>query len=153
MSNKKCVDLAADPLLPNGWSVQHHRGGAKASKIERNGDNLYLNGRKIKFRLTIEQREVGVITGERLLRKLRGKLVLNANVLDYLLRNPCLIPEAWKKDRYDNPQRLFFWGTIYRDLEETRYVRYLYWRSRWQWNYRPVDGECEWDISKPAVCL
>jgi len=33
---------------------------------------------------------------------------MNANVLDYLLAHPELIPEDWK-NKY-----VFFWGTIYR---------------------------------------
>ena len=51
---------------------------------------------------------------------------LNANVLDYLLEHPELIPKKWKK------YRIVFWGTIYRFNKESgpsegkEFVRCLY---------------------------
>lgn len=54
--------------------------------------------------------------------------MLNANVLEYLLAHPDLIPEEWKG------KAVFFWGTIYRDSDGGLYVRYLYWSGvRWSW--------------------
>src|SRR3989344_5319984 len=68
--------------------------------------------------------------------KLQGEPVLNANILDYLLANPQLIPEEWKG------KAVFFWGTIYRYRHSYGhlFVRYLYWDGeQWLWDYRWLD--------------
>ena len=127
------VDFSADPFMPDGWSVEEHQKG-KVAKLERKGDDLYLDGKKIEFWLSSEQKR-GVITGNILRAKLKGKPVLNANLLDHLLKNPHLIPEAWKKDENGNTRYIFFWGTIYRDAVGDLFVRYLYWYGdRWVWH-------------------
>jgi len=129
------IDLGADPFLPNDWKVEEHQKG-KVAKLERRGDDLYLNGKKIEFWLSQEQKR-DVITGNTLRAKLKNKSVLNANVEDYLLKNPHLIPEAWKKDENGNTRYIFFWGTIYSSADDGIYVRYLYWSGgRWAWDYR-----------------
>ena len=126
------VDFSADPFMPDGWSVEEHQKG-KVAKLERKGDDLYLDGKKIEFWLSSEQKR-GVITGNILRAKLKGKPVLNANLLDHLLKNPHLIPEAWKKDENGNTRYIFFWGTIYRDADGSIYVCYLYWNGvGWGW--------------------
>ena len=132
------VDFSADPFMPDGWSVEEHQKG-KVAKLERKGDDLYLDGKKIEFWLSSEQKR-GVITGNILRAKLKGKPVLNANLLDHLLKNPHLIPEAWKKDENGNTRYIFFWGTIYRGAGGYLYVRYLYWDGdRWVWLYFWLD--------------
>ena len=50
----------------------------------------------------------------------KGVAVLNANVLDYLLARPGLIPEEWKG------KRTYFFGTIYCRPDGEPCVRYLY---------------------------
>jgi hypothetical protein len=63
--------------------------------------------------------------------------VMNANVLDYLLANPDLIPEEWKKDEKGNTRYIFFWGTVYRRSNGNLCVRCLYWDdSGWYWSLR-----------------
>lgn len=119
------VDLGADPYLPNGWSVDEHRKG-KVAKLERKGDDLYLDGKKIEFWLSREQKH-GVITGTTLRAKLKDKPVLNANVLDYLLKNPHLIPNSWQG------KWVFFWGTIYCDSDGDLCVRCLCWGWDYSW--------------------
>ncbi len=65
---------------------------------------------------------------------MKGKKVLNANVLEYLLKNPRAIPEEWK-GKY-----VFFWGTIYRRSDGRLYVRCLVWDgSQWYWSYYWLD--------------
>ena len=59
------------------------------------------------------------IKGEQLQTELANEPVLNANVLDYLLAHPTLIPDEWK-DKY-----IFFWGTVYRHSLGGLCVRYL----------------------------
>lgn len=128
------VDFSADPFLPDGWGVEEHQKG-KVAKLERKGDDLYLDGKKIEFWLSSEQKR-GVITGNILRAKLKGKPVLNANLLDHLLKNSHLIPEAWKKEENGNTRYIFFWGTIYRDAGGRLYVRFLCWHGgRWDWGW------------------
>jgi hypothetical protein len=78
--------------------------------------------------------------------------VMNANVLDFLLANPDLIPEEWKKDEHGNTRYIFFWGTVYRDRGGDLYVRYLCWGGdRWGWGSRWLGSG--WDGDSPAAVL
>ena len=63
--------------------------------------------------------------------ELRSLPVLNANVLDYLMAHPEIIPDTWKK-RLKNGQRpyIFFWGTIYLDGGGHYNVRFLGWDDK-----------------------
>jgi hypothetical protein len=90
-----------------------------AARVELYVDGKQKNGNKDGFML----RE-----------RLGCKPVLNANVLDFLLRNPQLIPEDWKKDERGNPRRIFFWGTIYCRPNDDPYVRYMCWDDKWGWD-------------------
>ena len=83
------IDLGADPFLPDGWKVEEHQKG-KVAKLERKGDDLYLDGKKIEFWLSSEQKR-GVITGNILRVKLKDKPALNANVLATVLLPVALV--------------------------------------------------------------
>ena len=116
------VDLDADPFVPEGLTVEeHHKGGQfawDAAKVE-----LYLSngqsGRKY-------------IVGTKLREEMKGKNPFNANLLDYLLKNPNIIPDEWK-GKY-----VFFWGTTYRGRDGGLFVRCLCWfGGRWFWS-------CHW---------
>ncbi|MFI5260286.1 MAG: hypothetical protein ACHQU0_00630 [Candidatus Paceibacteria bacterium] len=127
------IDCDASPYVPDGWKVEEHQKGGQfkfdASQIE-----LYLSAAQKK----------GSIEGNKLRKELAGKLVLNANVLDYLLANPHLIPEEWK-GKY-----VFFWGTVYRFSDGILFVRYLFWRGgRWLWGSYWLDNG--WDGRDPAA--
>lgn len=129
------VDLGTTPLLPDGWKAQKHQKG-KAAKLARRGDGLYLDGRKIEFRLSRSQREIGIIGGNELRKEVARLPALNANVLDFLLKNPHLIPDSWKTDTVGNTLHVYFWGTIYRNSGGDLCVRYLSWDGeRWDWGY------------------
>lgn len=125
------VDCDADPFMPSGWSVEEHKKNGKL-KLEMQGADLYLGEKKIVLYLSKKQRK-GVIGGNELRKELDDKPALNANVLDYLLANPHLIPEEWKG------KVVFFWGTIYRGSVGGLCVRCLCffggggWRSRCRW--------------------
>ena len=112
------IDLDADPFVPNGWKVEEHRkGGQNASKVA-----LYLSK---------GQQGGKVIDGNKLRKELADKSAFNANVLDYLLANPDLIPEEWK-GKY-----VFFWGTVYRHSGGHLCVRCLCWDvGGWIWDGR-----------------
>ena len=141
------VDCDVDPYILSGWSLkdegaEHRKGGMV--KLERRGDDLYVNGKKIELFLAEGQKDG--IKGRQLRSMLAEKLVLNANILDYLLKNPKLIPESWK-DKY-----VFFWGDVYRDSFGNLYVRYLYWGDDgWRWVYFWLDnvfyGDCPAAVS------
>jgi hypothetical protein len=78
-----------------------------------------------------------VIRGHNLRQELQDVPVLNACVLDHLLRYPHLIPEIWKVDERGNTQYIYFWGTEYRASVRDLYIRYLYWSiNEWVWRRR-----------------
>lgn len=112
------IDCDAAPFQPNGWSVEKH---AKAGQFE-------WNPTRVKLYLAKSQKPGKLVEGNKLRKELEGQMVLNACVLDYLLKNPELIPDEWKG------KAVFFWGTIYRDSDGYLFVRYLCWYgSRWRW--------------------
>ncbi len=69
------------------------------------------------------------IRGHKLRKVLAGKPVFNANLLDFLLAHPELIPEGWKKDESGLARHIFFWGTVYRNRDNCLYVRGLSWNG------------------------
>ena len=128
------IDCDTDPFIPDGWSVEDHTKGGQ----------LEWNPEKIQLWLSKSQKDGGYIEGNKLRKELKSQSVLNANVLDYLLANPHLIPEEWK-GKY-----VCFWGTIYRSRSGRLIVRYLCWRGGgWDWDYDWL-GDV-WDDHCPAV--
>jgi hypothetical protein len=71
------------------------------------------------------------ITGDALRRKFAPLRLPNANILDYLLAHPTLIPDDW------SDKKVFFWGTIYRDWLGLRVVRYLF-RLHGSWTWKSM---------------
>lgn len=138
---KHVIDLNADPFVPHGWKVEEHR---KGGQFDWSADSL-------KFHLDPGQQDGKHIQGKKLRKQLRGKPVLNANVLDYLLKNPDLIPEDWKEDEKGNTRYIFFWGTIYRDSVGGLYVRYLSWLVDGKWGWRELWLVYDWYGSYPAA--
>ena len=141
MSEKIVIDCDDAPFTPNGWTVEEHN---KMGQIEWNSEKieLYLSkGQKNKW-----------IEGNKLRKELEDKPVLNANVLDYLLAHPHLIPDEWKKDKNGNTRYIFFWGTIYRSSGGYLVVRCLFFDGgEWDWCYYWRDYD--WDGRSPAALL
>ncbi|OHA58691.1 MAG: hypothetical protein A2571_02890 [Candidatus Vogelbacteria bacterium RIFOXYD1_FULL_44_32] len=136
---KHLINLDADPMIPDGWKVEEHQRGGQfewdASKVA-----LYLD----------PSQQGGSIEGNKLRKKLKGKNVFNAVLLDYLLANPHLIPEEWKKDENGNTRYIFFWGTVYRRSGGGLCVRCLSWfGGRWSWVCYWLDSG--WLDRSPAV--
>lgn len=128
------VDCDADPFVPEGWAVEEHRRGGTVD-LGAAKPSLFLAGSQKK----------GRIGGHDLRKVVADQPVLNANVLDYLLANPELIPNEWKG------KAVFFWGTIYRNRGGLLYVRYLCWNGgRWDWFDRWLVDD--WDSDDPAAC-
>ena len=129
------INTDAKPFLPAGWQgVEEHRGMGQFT----------WDSTKVSLYLSPRQQGGQVIIGHDLRQELVGKPVLNANVLDYLLAHPELIPEEWK-GKY-----IYFWGTIYRYSGVNLCVRYLYWLDgRWDWD---VDWLFhDWGGGRPAA--
>jgi hypothetical protein len=117
------IDCDAGPFIPEGCKVEEHQKGGILKWTE-SLIGLYLDS---------GQENGKCIGGDDLRKVLKNQKVLNANVLDFLLKHPELIPEEWKG------KAVFFWGTIYRDSDGYLCVRYLYWYGdRWGWLY------CRW---------
>ncbi|MDP2593848.1 MAG: hypothetical protein Q8P36_00705 [bacterium] len=131
------IDCDANPYLPDGWKgvEAHQKAGQLTWDKDAQKDALYLSEL---------QKKHPWLQGHKLREELSGKPVLNANVLDYLLAHPELIPEEWK-GKY-----VFFWGTIYRYSGGNLFVRYLYWLGgRWDWSDYWLD--LDWGVNHPAA--
>lgn len=126
------------PTIPKGyhWMIEEHQPMGK----------LDWNKIKIELYLSDGQKDGKYIEGNKLRKELKGKKVLNACVLDFLLANPHLIPEEWKG------KVVFFWGTIYRHSGGYLDVRYLIWLDgRWYWNFHWLGFG--WHSDRPAAVL
>ena len=133
---KHLIDCNVEPFIPDGWKVEEHRKGGQ----------LEWNAEKISLYLSENQKDGNYTEGNKLRKELENKPVLNANVLDYLLKNPHLIPEEWKS------KYVFFWGTAYRNSDGNLVVRYLNWNGgKWNWNYNWFDND--FNDNNPAVVL
>jgi hypothetical protein len=118
------INCDSAPFVPNNWSVEEHKKGGL----------FKFDPAKISLYLSKEQKKRN-ISGRNLYEELADKPVMNANVLDYLLAHPELIPEEWK-GKY-----IFFWGTIYYDSAHILFVRCLGWNgSEWYWGYRWINN-------------
>lgn len=142
-SVKHVIDCDADPMCPyEEWKVEEHRKGGQFT----------WNPEAVKLHLSANQMNGEQIEGNKLRKELAKEPVLNANVLDYLIRHPHLIPEEWKVDENGNTRYIYFWGTIYRDADGSLCVRCLYFESgHWNWGYDwPGLG---WYSHRPAAVL
>ena len=124
---KYVIDLDPDPFCPKGWTVEEHREGGQ----------LEWDPAKVQLYLSENQQNGKVIRGSQLREELKDRLAYNANLLDYLLAHPELIPDEWKSEL------VFFWGTIYRYPDGRLYVRYLGWHGggRWRWLFHWLGSE------------
>jgi hypothetical protein len=133
---KHVIDCDAYPFLPDGWKVEEHQ---KSGQLE-------WDPAKVALYLSPKQQNGKVIEGHKLRKELKGKPVLNANVLDFLLAHPELIPDEWKGET------VFFWGTIYRGSGGALYVRCLSWNvGQWYWHSRWLEND--WHDNNPAALL
>ena len=132
---KHLIDCDADPFLPEGWKVESHK----------KGGNFEWDPTKVRLHFSENQKNGKCIQGHKLREELVNEPVLNANVLDYLLAHPELIPEEWK-GKY-----VYFWGTIYRSSVGGLCVRALCWDDgRWYWGCRWLGYD--WGDIYPAAC-
>jgi hypothetical protein len=122
------IDCDVEPYCPDGWRILSSR-----EQLPSRVRGEFVLDRKIGLYIPEEQKKV--VAGNRVRELLQDQPVLPANVLDYLLANPHLIPEEWKGEF------IFFWGTIYRDPSGRLVVRCLYWNGdRWDWDCYRFDS-------------
>jgi hypothetical protein len=127
------VDLDAAPYVPEGWKVESHTKGGK----------ILFSPNMVDLYLSEEQRTV-LTQGDDLRKKVEVKNPYNANLLDFYLAHPELIPESWK-GKY-----VFFWGTIYIRADGRPHVRSLGWNvDRWDWYCTWLDFA--WGSNSPAA--
>ena len=108
------------------------------------GGQFTWDAAQIELFLSDLQKGGNAIEGNKLRKELNGRPVLNATVLDYLLKHPHLIPKEWK-DKY-----VFFWGTIYRGSGGNLRVRDLYWNNG-EWRYGSARLGFGWYDGHPAA--
>lgn len=121
-----------NPPFP-GAVVEEHNTPQDEWKLH-NG-NLYKNSQGVFLSLEPSQTALSFMKGYDVQKSLKeqGEQTLNASDLDFLLENQELIPENWKGDR------VFFWGTTFRDNGGRNYVRILFWDKEWASGFCPVD--------------
>jgi hypothetical protein len=128
------VDCDAAPYVPELWKVEEHQKGGQL-----NWDvlqvNLYLSNRQQNGRW---------IEGNKLREELKSQRAYNANLLDFLLKTPHLIPKEWKD------KQVFFWGTIYRDGYGNICVRCLNRLGNGSGWYRGL-LDYDWGSNRPAA--
>ena len=123
------LDLGAKPN-PDGLQVEKHVDGGMV-KIKKSANKLFVNGKRV-TPVTLEEDVVEKIHDSASLdtddssldgiaEVFEGIPVLNANMLDFLLEHPELIPSGWFQFR----ERLHFAGTIYSGGHESYTVRCL----------------------------
>lgn len=138
------IDCDVMPEILSDWQIEEHRKGG--IEIEYREGKLCVNGREVIRFLSEKQKDGKVVGGHELRRELKGKPVLNACVLDYLLRHPEFIPTEWEKGV------TYFWGTIFRNSDGLLCVACLRWYGgRWYWDYSWLDDD--WCDDGPAACL
>ena len=130
------IDLSKDPFVPTGWEVIEHK---KEEKSDWDPDKVQL------FHVMEQTSHPGSIEGHALKKRLARSMPLNANMLDFLLAHPDLLPFHWRV------LEIFFWGTIYRHTDGGACVRCLRWIDHeWNWDFRGLDGDFD-DICPAAV--
>jgi hypothetical protein len=127
------IDLDIIPSIPGFYSVAEHKKGGKWK----------YDPTKIGFYLSDKQRG-GKINGNDLRKELEGQPVMNANLLDFYLKNEHFIPSEWKG------KTIPFWGTTY--YSDGLYVRCLYYGNHWDWNYLCISSST-FNVNDPAIVL
>ncbi len=106
------VDLDATPdwrateSEPGKPVRRHHRGGTVL--LERRGDDLYADGKKLVLYFSPRQKAEEDITHEELDRELRGRKLPNVNLIYALFDNRHMIPEPWTKIEF-----IYCFGTLW----------------------------------------
>ncbi len=109
------IDTDADPRNVPGLTLKCHQAMGKLD-LSLLTCSLYLSPHQIGGK---------TVVGKSILKELREKTVLPANVLDYLLEHPGAIPKELKNHLRKPARYIFFWGTLYQNEEGQYCVRCL----------------------------
>ncbi len=135
------IDFDSTPFTPSGWSVLPDT----EQLTNRVRGQLKFDSTKVVLHLDDGQKGRKYTEGNNLRKKLADVPVYGAQLLDFYLAYPHLIPEEWKD------KEVFFWGTIYRRSAGGLHVRYLCWVvDRWSWDCHWLD-DFGWDSHSPAA--
>ena len=134
------IDFDKAPSVPEGWMIVPD----SEQLPNRVRGVIKFTPAMVKLHLDAGQKNGKVIEGNELRKKLDKVPVYGAQLGDFYMANPHLIPEDWKGNA------IFFWGTIYRRANGGLFVRCLFWDGDgWVWGCRwLVDG---WSDSRPAA--
>jgi len=135
------IDLDVAPLIPDGWSYH------KEDQLPKRACGEFVwDATKTRLHLSPKQTSGKKwVTSHDLKTELQEHTVFGANVLDYLLEHPYLIPDEWKG------KVVSFWGTVYRYTGGGLVVRYLCW-SDGQWCSSGLYVSRDWREANPALC-
>lgn len=107
------LDLSVPCKLPFNGAERVGPTKSGVVKLERRGDDLYLDGKKIELFLSEKQKK-DVHGGHDLRKELEVKGGnVSATILDHLVAHPELWPENWKKDNQGNTIFVYFWDDIF----------------------------------------
>jgi hypothetical protein len=125
------TDLSLHAIAFQGWQVAEYQKAKNYINVL-----MWWDAARVELYVDDAQKN-NDIKGSAVRERLKGKPVLNADVLDFLLGHANFIPEDWKKkDNCGHTRRIFFWGTIYCRPNGDRYVRYLCWdKNEWMWDF------------------
>jgi hypothetical protein len=122
-------DARVDSCVGNGWVT-----------VEKRGDDLFVDGRKVIFYMSEFTRKGRIISGHKIREELSGKSVLHGNIMSALMSYPHLIPENWKKDERGISNLIFFWGVVYRNscYPFVRFMIFLDEANEWRLAVEPL---------------
>jgi hypothetical protein len=146
------LDLAAEPKLPfpTARIASHETGGVVA--VESRPDGLYVDAKKVV--LFRSERQTAGVQGPELFGELKGKRVLNANVLHFLLQNPEFIPNTpeWRKQGDGDEIMIYFWGTLFGHPNGDHCVPHMEWNGA-SWTFSCSSIQNWWMTNQPAALL
>ena len=114
------INLDTDPIIPEnkkriGWKIKTHKKGGQ----------FKWDPTKLEF--FVDESQYKRPHGRDLLETLTNQPTANANLLDFLIKYPFLIPDEWKEDESGYGRTIFFWGTVYSNYHTDPEIRYLQW--------------------------
>lgn len=117
--------------------------------VQRRGDDLYVNDRKVVF-LLAEVQKTGKVDGYEVCRAIRDQLTLHPNIMDALLQNTDLLPDSWKRDENGRRRSIYFWYVLFQGRSRIPIVRSCYyfdpdetWYQSFTWfDERKLDDHC-----------
>lgn len=129
---------AARPLLAGKTKTRRHfhRPMSKGILEKKSNGRLYFNDVEVRAVVHGSQNQSSPPTGAELRELMSQEVWVNACIIDAILRNPILFPEAWKRRRPDGKILFVFTvGTVYSNgrmgFPETRrqFVKGVYWEN------------------------